>query len=155
MRFCLSSGWFLLEPCVFVLQSFLLDPNLPVREEAAQDCRLPRQKQWKVGQNNKRAKNNTIHRFYSRFYDAGKSVVGDPDLGQILASLIGVVGYMSEMKRKNQHLWKIQFNNWHKFQLAHVRWSSRSSDKQTNIGEWVFGGFLLITLPILWRESET
>ena len=25
----------------------------------------------------------------SRFYDAGKSVVGDPDLGQILASLIG------------------------------------------------------------------
>ena len=25
----------------------------------------------------------------SRFYDAGKSVVGDPDLGQIFASLIG------------------------------------------------------------------
>ena len=95
-----SSGWFLLEPRVFVLQSFLLDPNLPVREEAAQDCGLPRQKQWKVGQNNKRAKNNTIHRFYSRFYDAGKSVVGDPDLGQILASLIGVVGYMSEIIKK-------------------------------------------------------
>ena len=62
-------------------------------------------------QKSQRAKNNTIHRFYSRFYDAGKSVVGDPDLGQILASLIGVVGYMSEMNRKNLHLWKIQFNS--------------------------------------------
>ena len=50
-------------------------------------------------QKSQRAKNNTIHRFYSRFYDAGKSVVGDPDLGQILASLIGVVGYMSEINK--------------------------------------------------------
>ena len=50
-------------------------------------------------QKSQRAKNNTIHWFYFRFYDAGKSVVGDPDLGQILASLIGVVGYMSEMNK--------------------------------------------------------
>ena len=50
-------------------------------------------------QKSQRAKNNTIHWFYFRFYDAGKSVVGDPDLGQILASLIGVVGYMSEINK--------------------------------------------------------
>ena len=34
----------------------------------------------------------------SRFYDAGKSVVGDPDLGQILASLIGK---QFEIKNRN------------------------------------------------------